>query len=76
MGKHDCTVCVVPRVGLDLMDHKSHLFSGYAISYRLGRRSVVPGLKPHVRHRLPLFSVAFSAILGARSPPEFLEQRS
>ena len=66
MGKHDCTVCVVPRVGLDLMNHKSNLSSGCAISYCLGRRSVVPGIKPHMRHRLPLFSPAFSAILGGR----------
>ena len=76
VGEHDCTVCAVPRVGQDLMDHKSHLSSGCAISYHLGRRSVVPGLKPDMRHRLPLFSLAFSAILWAGRGPKFLEQRS
>ena len=52
------------EVGLDLMDHKSHLSSGCAITYWLERRLVVPGLKLDVRHRLPLFSVAFSNLVG------------
>ena len=65
---------MIPRVRMDLMDHRSHLSSGCAITYCLRRISVVPGIKPDVRHTL-LFSVAFSVILGTGWVPKFLEQR-
>ena len=66
MGEHPCTLCVVPRGGLDLMGHKSHLSSGCASSYHLGSRLVVPGLEPNVRQRLTLFSVVFSGPIRDR----------
>ena len=65
-----------PEVGLDLMDHKSHLSSGCAITYHRGRGLVEGGLKLDVRHRLPLFSMAFSNLLGAGWGLKFSEQRS
>ena len=57
------------------MDHKSCLSSGCARVSHLGSRLVEPVLEPDLKQRLPLFSVALSALLGAGWAPMFLEQK-
>ena len=57
-------------VGLDLMDHKSHLSLGCASTYGCGARS-----EARCEAETSFSSVAFTVLLGAGLDRKFLEQK-
>ena len=57
-------------VGLDLMDHKSHLSLGCASTYGCGARS-----EARCEAETSFSSVAFTVLFVAGRDPKFLEQK-
>ena len=76
MGEHHYTVCTIVSgggVGLDLMDHKSHLSLGCASTYAWEFSGTTS--EARCEAETSFSSVSFTVLLGAGWGAKFLDQK-